>query len=383
MIKKVLSLFTPGRDPMTITLDELERLVREAVDPRDVFGDDVPGNLERFLAVCRPDRNPGDERRASAVADALKRFAQFTPEDLQAIARAEAAFRAAGRAVDPPTAPAPSHSMEPAVLVGSPKRAYRLVRRLAVGDLTDVHLARGEADGTNYVLKAARVPDAAEALETERRVLERIVRAAAETHYGRFFPALVESFAVFDGAPKRVNVFRQVPNLYTLEQIHARHPALDGRHLGWIFKRLLTAVGFAHGQGWLHGAVAPPHVLLDVEGHGLVLVGWGHSVEKGDRITSGPARYADWYPPEVRRKDPARPATDVYMAARCMLYLAGGDPVSQSMPEAVPREMQAFFRYCLLEGPKLRPGDAWSALDDFDTILGRVYGAPRYHRLAM
>ena len=27
----------PGRDPMTF--DELERLVREAIDPKDIFGD--------------------------------------------------------------------------------------------------------------------------------------------------------------------------------------------------------------------------------------------------------------------------------------------------------------------------------------------------------
>lgn len=39
----------PGYDPMT--LNGLERLIREATDPRDIFGDDVEGNLEAFRAL--------------------------------------------------------------------------------------------------------------------------------------------------------------------------------------------------------------------------------------------------------------------------------------------------------------------------------------------
>ena len=78
--------------------------------------------------------------------------------------------------------------------------------------------------------------------------------------------------------------------------------------------------------GLVHGAVTPGHVLIQAEDHGLRLIGWGHSVRDGQCIRTGPASYAGWYPPEVRRREPATPATDIYLAARCLVYLAGGDP---------------------------------------------------------
>jgi serine/threonine protein kinase len=373
VMMKLGKFVTSESEHPTMTLDDLERLVREAIDPRDIFGDDVAGNLERYLGVCRPDRNPGEERRAEAVADALKRFASFTPEDVRAIAGAEAVLRAIDEPVERPEAPE--------VVIRSPKRAYTLVRRLAVGDLADVHIAR--AKGFEYVLKIARVREAARHLENEKDALTTVLRTAGDSHYRKYFPTLAESFPVKDVFPKRVNVVVHDPRLYTLEEVHALHPSLDGRHLAWIFKRLLTAVGFVHRCGLIHGAVVPAHVLVEPEGHGLRLIGWGHSVRKGERILTGPARYDSWYPPEVRRKEPAVPATDIYLAARCVLHLAGGDPVSQRMPAHVPREIELFVRSCLLEGTRMRPSDAWAALDQFDELLRGLYGPPKYHRLVM
>jgi len=356
-----------------MTLDDLERLVREAVDPRDIFGDDIPGNLERFRAVCHPDRNPGQERRAEAVRNALDQFARFTPEDVAALARVEAVFRSLDR-------PERGDEVPPATIT-SPKRVYTLVERLGIGDVADVYRARGE--GRDYVLKASRIREGTGLLEAEREAVAAILGEAGDTHYRHYFPTLVESFPVRDVFPKRVNVFLHDPGFFTLEQVQRRHPALDGRHLGWIFKRLLTALGFAHRCGRVHGAVVPPHVLVHAEGHGLRLVGWGQSVEAGRPIATGPAAYLDWYPPEVRRREPAVPATDIYLAAKCLVFLAGGDPASGTVPDRLPRALGAFFRSCLLEGPRMRPDDAWGLLDEFDELLRDLYGPQRYHRLEM
>jgi hypothetical protein len=361
-----------------MTFDELERLVREAIDPRDIFGDDIEGNLPKYLDLCRPDRHPGQESRAQAVSEALRQFARFTPEDVAAIARAEAVFQAASRPVEP--APGPP------ITIRSPKRAYVLLERIAVGDVADVHLARGDGtrgDGTDYVLKVARIPEAAHHLETEREALAGLLQAAGDCHYRHYFPTLAESFPVRDRFPKRVNVYLHRPGLFTLEQVHGRHPALGSRHLAWIFKRLLTALGFAHRCGRIHGAVVPAHVLIHAESHGLLLVGWGHSVREGQLLRTGPARYLDWYPPEVRRHEPAGPATDIYLAARCLVELAGGDPAAGRMPDSVPAALAAFVRSCLLEGPRMRPDDAWGLLDELDELLRDLYGPPRYHRLVM
>jgi len=257
-----------------------------------------------------------------------------------------------------------------------------------VGDVADIYLASGRTEPKNatessYVLKVARIPEGHILLLNERRALIHLLTAAGDSTYRKYLPLLAESFPALDRFPKRVNVFQYESGFYTLEQVHEKHPALDGRHLSWIFKRLLTVLGFSHGQGRVHGAVLPCHVLLHAGNHGVQLVGWGQSVEMGRQITSISTRYKDWYPAEVLKKQPTSPATDLFLAARCLIYLAGGDPVSDRMPETVPVPMQRFLKSCLLEGPRMRPNDAWKLQDEFDEMLRQLYGPPKFHELTM
>jgi hypothetical protein len=282
--------------------------------------------------------------------------------------------------------PAPAPPATDKALVAGGGRCYRLAGMLSVGDVADVHLAHAEpssAGAPSFVLKASRVPEGYALLGNERRTLAHLLSAARGATYRHYLPALTESFGVADRFPRRVNVFAHEPGWYTLEQVRERHAALDGRHLGWVFNRLLTVLGFCHSQGVLHAAVLPCHVLLHPEGHGLRLVGWGQSVAAGRLVHTVPTRYRDWYPPEVRGKKPAAPATDVFLAARCLIYLAGGDPVADRMPGAASEPMRRFVRACLLEGVRMRPGDAWALQDEFAGLLRRLYGPPKFHHLDM
>jgi hypothetical protein len=268
------------------------------------------------------------------------------------------------------------------------RHRYTPLRLLASGDTADLHLATtgGEshtATETLYLLKVARVPESNVPLDSERKTLTRLLAVAGNTTYRNYLPVLVDSFATTGRLLQRINVFRFEPGFHTLEQLHAQHPALDGRHLAWIFKRLLTVLGFSHRQNILHGAVLPCHALIHAAGHGLQLVGWGRSVAVGRRIRTVPARYQDWYPPEVQQQRPAGPATDLFLAARCLVYLAGGDPVTNWMPEAVPPPMQRFLKTCLLESASMRPDDAWALMEDFDKLLHALYGPPKFHELTL
>ncbi len=270
--------------------------------------------------------------------------------------------------------------------VQGPRLAYTLQGRLAVGDVADLYLAGRENDTetqTGYLLKASRVPDGKYVLENERRTLARLLTAAGDTTYHRYLPSLVEAFPVADRPEQRVNVFLYEPGFHTLEQVHAQCPALDGRHLGWIFKRLLTVMGFSHRHGTIHTAVLPCHVLLHAPRHGLRLVGWGQSVETGHPIRTVPTRYRDWYPLDELNGQPASPATDLFLAARCLVYLAGGDPVANVMPDTVPHPMQRFLSTCLFESPRMRPNDHWELLGDFDRLLHQLYGPPKFHPLTL
>jgi hypothetical protein len=262
-----------------------------------------------------------------------------------------------------------------------------LHRILGVGDVADVHLASAAGHNGHYAMKISRVDGAAPMLANEWRVLSTLLAraAAADSHYGRYFPAPAEWFPATQGQiHKRVNVFAYRPGFYTLEQVRQRYPSgLDGRHLAWIFKRLLTAIGFTHRCGWVHGAVLPPHALLQADEHGLQLVGWGHAVHAGARIRTISTRYRDWYPTEVLRKKKAGPATDVFLAAKCLVYLGGGDPRTDQMPGFMPQQMQWFLKRCLFPNPAGRPGDAWALLDEFDRLLLGLYGPPAFYHLTM
>jgi len=272
--------------------------------------------------------------------------------------------------------------------VESPQRLYTLQRLLAVGDVSDTYVGSADDDPTtgaraHYLLKVSRVAEGCALLDNERRTLATLLAAAGATTYRKYLPELVESFPAMDRFPKRVNVFRFESGLSTLEAVHQRHPALEGRHLAWIFKRLLTILGFCHRQDVVHGAVLPVHVLVHAASHGLRLVGWGHRVATGQRLQTISTRYRDWYPAEVHNKQAAVPATDLFLVARCLVYLAGGDPVSNRMPDALPIPMQRFFHSCLLEEAQMRPPDLWALQEEFDELLGQLYGPPKFYPLIM
>jgi hypothetical protein len=317
------------------TLDEIEVLLAGSPTAEDVFGDDVKAGLQYLELVCHPDRHPGDAVRAT------KLFQQ-----LQALA------------AKPKLAPQ---------IVKSPKRSYTLGSIIGVGDVADVYAAT--SDGEAYVVKVSRVMGAPALLELERTRLAKILTAAGDTIYRKHFPLLVESFLA---GSRRVTVFAAHDKpLYSAEQIRAKHPGgLPGEHLVWMAKRLFTAIGFAHLQKIVHGTLTPAHLLYCPADHGLVLVGWGQSVEVGQAIKHISVKYKDFYPKEVDDKKPATPETDVYMAAKCLRYLAG-DVV-------LPAGWNNFLRALTLPSQAMRPGNAWGVHDDLDDMASRLYGPPRF-----
>jgi len=265
---------------------------------------------------------------------------------------------------------------------------YTPVQLLASGEVADLYLATGTEGPWSdavipYLLKVARNPDGNAHLHNERKVLTRLRGAAGHTTYQKYLPHLVDSFIAAGPFQRRINAYPFEPGFFTLEQVHEQHPALDGRHLAWIFKRLLTVLGFCHQQHTIHGAIVPSHVLIHAASHGLQLVGWGRSVAPGQRLRSVPVPYRDWYPPELHDMRPADLTTDLFLAARCLVYLAGGDPVTNWMPDTVPLPMQQFVGTCLLESARMRPDDAWSLLEDFDDLLQGLYGPPRFWKLTL
>ena len=351
---------------MNDSLSKLLEKFRTATTPEDVFGDlDLPQDVAlkrryRFLAnVTHPDRNPGDETVAEETFKLLQHWME----------RAERKV-AQGRYGQTVTFSAEIktclyQSFSP------PKR----------GDLCDLFTLE---DGN--LAKVVRKPKNNDLMEAEATALKKIGRNLQSDPLLAHFPRLIDSFRIRDAAQveRRVNVLRFESKMFSLAQVRERYPnGIDSADMAWMFNRLLAALGKAHENSLVHGAVVPEHFLIRPADHNGILIDWCYSVKPGTSVKAiSPAR-KPFYPPEVLQKQPATPATDLYMASACMIYLLGGDGTFASLPTTVPRPIAALLRGCMIPSPHRRAGNAWEIFDEFREILQRLYGAPKFREFRM
>ena len=261
----------------------------------------------------------------------------------------------------------------------SPSRSYDFMEQLATGDLCDVYKATSD-DGT-FILKVPRVTHINELLENESNVLQDLIHKSHDDLYAEYLPQSVESFRI---DVIRVNAFQWRDGFYSAEEILKRHPqGLDGRHIAWMFKRTLEVLGFTHNNGWIHGAVLPPHLMFHPENHGLQLVDWIHAQRVNSPLHVVPNRFKSCYPPECWKSRYAGPSVDIYLAAKSMVFLAGGDPLKNVIPARIPDEIRQFLARCLGEDSKVRGQDAWQLHEEFTELLAAIYGPPKFHELKM
>ena len=273
--------------------------------------------------------------------------------------------------------------------VRTPKHAYRVLDRVAFGDVANVYRCRFAANGREVegIIKIARDGRGNEPLRCEARVLDELFAHDRDHRYRPFLPCVEESFAYCQDAPskaRQANVLRMhasiasVDELYTLEEVRRHHTrGIDPRDMAWIWRRLLSIIGFVHAHGVMHGAVLPPHVLIEPREHKLLLVDWCYAVRRGESLRTIAGLYRPWYETGVVRKyQPATPLLDVSMAARCMIDLVGGDPIHLTYPRDFPPALIAYFGRCFAGSP-----DAWRLLDDFDRLIETMWGKRQFRVL--
>lgn len=256
-------------------------------------------------------------------------------------------------------------------------RRYCVTQQIGAGDLSDVYLAK---TGAKLVaLKVPRSNQGDQLLSNEVEWLRRLQQAALNQSYGAYLPKVVERFRSQD---RYVSVFEYAPGFVAARDLRIHFPdGLQAEHIAWIFNRTLEVLGFVHSQGIVHGAVLPTHLMLHPDSHSGRLVGWTHAVSIGESIGVASREYLDWYPPESHRKECASPATDIYMAAATMVWLAGGDPLRRTLPDSFPVELHNILLECLRHAPHERPSDAWELHERLADVLRKLYGPPKFHDL--
>lgn len=276
------------------------------------------------------------------------------------------------------------------------KGVHEIVKPLAGGDLCTAYLTEtiGQSGVTQAgFMKLARRPADRDLLQNEASVLKRLHGPDTDPEYQGFVPELLDAFAYAEARKptRQATVTAYLEGFYNLEELKRSFASgLDPLHAVWIWRRLLAALGFAHENHVVHGAVLPVHVLVMPERHGVVLADWCYASTAQDDVYPAIKAVADtyrsWYPVEVLQKQAPSPATDLAMAARSMIYLMGGDPLTGNLPTAVPKQLRAFFRGCLQPKQAWRPDNAWLLLQEFDELLeemGKPYYPRRFRPLVM
>ena len=244
----------------------------------------------------------------------------------------------------------------------------------ASGDIANLLSAPAPQPWELALLKLARDPADGDLIAREAAAL-RWLATNGDPQFRPYVPRLFGTrryAGPATGGIRRGNVLERLDGFISLEKVAMSFPGgLDPRDVAWIWRRVLVAIGFAHSVGLIHGAVLPPHVMIQPANHGLTLVDWCYSCggPNPGNLPAAVARYRDWYPPELKPGYAPGADLDIYLATKTMLAL---------IASPVPGPLAAFAAGCTLP-QRGRPTDAWDLLREFDDLIERMWG-PRAFR---
>ena len=326
--------------------------------PIDVTQDSLQKRYRDLVKKFHPDVNPGDKI-------------------------AEEMFKAVQEAYDILSDSKKRNEYDKFGKVGGPESTVTVLGKWVVtdplvkGDIADLYLASREGSPDQFVVKIARSGRDNDLMKAEDGNLK-IVCADTKISFHTYYVPVQDSF---EASNRRANVFPQVLNYISLQEIQQRYfpKGLNFRHIVWMGNRMMSALGYAHSLGIIHGAPVPSHMLFGpVEGgvilHGLKLVDWCYSVNVGATKKHIPALvkdYADYYPPEVRRKLSPLPGTDIYTLMNGL----------KAASAHIPSRFNRLFEWALAGSPGSRPRDAWELQDRWTALAKEEYGPPQYAEL--
>jgi hypothetical protein len=134
----------------------------------------------------------------------------------------------------------------------------------------------------------------------------------------------------------------------------------------------------------VHGAVLPPHLLVQENEHGVRLVGYGCAGYAGKKIQFMADGYSSFYPAGIQIGSMLTPQLDVLMSARCIVAILGGDPADASLPAEVPAPLARLIRRVALG--KLTSSvveNAWQIREELGVLADSVFGAPQFTPIIM
>ena len=355
-------------------LNSAKEAILAAKFPEDVFGlppepytsDALAAHIKteyrRLASMVHPDKFPEEEHLAATQV-----FARLSQLKIEAEVAIVSGLYGKKRAPAVPKA----RTVFP-LEIKTKSDTYTLTGLVANGSIADIY------DAGDRVVKVARNAGDNDLLANEAKVLRELYPLAQpEVEFFRYLPKLFDSFTLRgkSGAPRAVNVISRRSGMVTLAEVQKAYPdGLDFRDVVWMWKRCLSALGFIHNKGFVHGSMTADHILVHPTEHGAKIVDWCYAVKIGGKIKAADSKAKAIAPPELLEKRPASEGTDIWMLHKTIATMLNAD---------APKKIHAFINGCLIKNPALRPSDAFGLHEELSDLLFELVGKPQYRPLAM
>jgi len=345
---------------MDADLKPIHDRVMQATRPEEIFKELTvvlpPRLLEKHLAP--------EMEEMRAVLDATK-YSSFDDQEAARLARdrLEASYaEALGKAASG------TYSLDGFTMLLPPSGSrtihvggtvYAVGEQFHVGEHSAIYHGRMRIDNgsAGVAIRLANTPADNPYLFNEIRMLDLLHRQ--DVGYWRNLPFMLGRF----NANERIGIVCRYFEGLTLAALRAdrlHKDGLDQRHVVWVMDRMLGLLGYAHSLGVIHGRIEPERVRLRPSNHNALLTGWAHAVYKpavsGERILPVGGIFEA---PEVRDSGVVGPWTDIYCLGKTLIWLIGGDPVTNDIPDSVEPKLRQFLLNMVPKNPRARPRNAW------------------------
>src|SRR4051812_6650621 len=262
---------------------------------------------------------------------------------------------------------------------------------VANGEISDVYaVERARWPTEQALVKIVRDGKRAAEIDREWEVLTALQRSSApgaSTFTARIpQPILHGTLTGSTGTGSRTIFLRWATGyIHTFEAVASAFPkGIEPRASVWAWRRILEILTFLHASGFVHGAVLPPHLLVEEGEHGVRLVGFRAAGWTGTPVGAISPAFERFYPKDFLKTRQLTPGADVAMSARSIAALLGGDPETGVVPDAVPAPLaEEIQRACTADPADPSGPDAWSLRERLGTLAEQVFGPPAFCPIKM
>ncbi|MBN1536284.1 MAG: hypothetical protein JW908_06095 [Anaerolineales bacterium] len=270
-------------------------------------------------------------------------------------------------------------------------RHWALDKLIAHGEIADVYSGRLARWPTEFVIaKILRNHKDVELLSNEWNSLQSLQHSdapGADT-FAQLLPQPIIHGEITNGMfiGNWVSIFRWASGFkYNFEEVLGAYPkGIPPRASIWVWRRILEVLSFIHASGMAHGAVLPPHLLIQENEHGVRLVGYDLAGRLGEALNRGSSEYDSFYPKFAKSKPVLTTQLDIVMSARCIVAILGGEPENATLPAAIPSKLADIVQRIALTQPDgISNQSAWAVREKLGQIAEDVFGPSQFIPIEM